>query len=213
MRSLNKAIRITEHVFAELPLMSGMRENELAGWIRREMRKMGAHREAFRAIVASGWRSSLVHGFASHKRIAPKDVVMIDIGAKVDGHHADITRTYFLTKPTAYQKKIYKLVLKAQKAAIKKVKAGVPCREIDKAARDILHKAGFGHYFKHTTGHGVGKKIHESPKISPKNRNKLRAGQIITIEPGVYLKNWGIRIEDMVQVTKKGCRILTRVPK
>ncbi|KAF0133130.1 MAG: Xaa-Pro aminopeptidase [Candidatus Saganbacteria bacterium] len=213
MNSQNKAIQITENVFKKLKLEPGKSELYYARWIKNEMKREGAEKEAFSIIVASGKRSALVHGHASRKKIDPGDVVMLDFGASYKGYKADLTRTYFLNKPTKLQKKIYELVLKAQKAAIKKIKAGVKCKEVDNAARKAIADSGFGKFFVHTTGHGVGKRIHQPPKISMRNNNILLEGQVITIEPGIYLKKWGIRIEDMVKVTKNGCKVLTRVPK
>lgn len=214
MDSQNKAIKIAEEVFRKLRLLPGTTEKEVARWIRRELKLNGAEREAFRIIVASGVRSVKPHAFATNKRLRIGEIVMIDFGALHQGYRSDITRTYFLGKPTPKQRKIYRLVLKAQKAAIKKVKAGILARAVDRAARSVIERAGFGKNFIHSTGHGVGRKVHEPPRISRKSEERLKAGQVITIEPGIYIRGWGgIRIEDMVRVTRTGCKILTRVPK
>ena len=139
---------------------------------------------------------------------------MIDFGALYHGWRSDITRTFLPEKPAARQKKLYAIIKQAQARGIKAVKAGVTCRCVDLAARDYIKERGFGQNFIHTTGHGVGRRIHEQPKISFRNRHKLKAGQVITIEPGIYIKGWGgVRIEDMVLVTKTGCRLLTTSPK
>lgn len=209
----NKAVIIADKTLKSIKITPGQTERGVACSIREQLKKEGADKEAFRIIVASGRRSRKIHGFATGKVIRRKDVVIVDIGALYKGFRSDITRTYILGKPTRLQRKIYRLLLKAQKAALKKVKAGVECREVDTAARSVIRRAGFGNFFKHTTGHGIGRKTHEAPRISRKNRNKLRAGQVITIEPGIYLKNWGMRIEDMVMVTNRGYKLLTKAPK
>ena len=213
MGSQSKAIKIAEEVFRKLRLLPGTTEKVVARAIRHELKLAGAS-EAFRIIVASGIRSMVPHGFATNKRLRPRETVMVDFGALYRGYRSDITRTFFLGKPTAKQRNIYRLVLKAQKAAIKKVKAGVPAKAVDRAARSVIERAGYGKNFIHSTGHGIGRKVHEPPKISRKNEDRLKAGQVITIEPGIYIRGWGgIRIEDMVRVTRTGCKILTRVPK
>ena len=213
MNSQSKAIRIAERVFRELKLRPGVSEKKVAGWIRKKLKEYGARKEAFRIIVASGWRSSKVHGFASRKIIRAGEVVMLDLGALYKGYRSDITRTFILGKPSALQRRVYKLLKRAQQAALLRIKAGMECRLVDQAARRVIEKAGLGRFFRHSTGHGIGHKTHQAPKISRKNRNQLKAGQVITIEPGIYLKKWGMRIEDMVKVTKNGHRLLTRVPK
>ena len=209
----NKAVKIADNTLKSLKIIPGQTERDLACSIRKQLKKEGADREAFKIIVASGKRSGKVHGFATGKIIRRKDVVVVDIGALYKGFRSDITRTYILGKPTRMQKKIYRLLLKAQSSALIKVKAGVECRAVDLAARSVIRKAGFGNFFKHTTGHGIGRKTHEAPRISRKNRNKLKAGQVITIEPGIYFKKWGMRIEDMVMVTNRGYKLLTKAPK
>jgi Xaa-Pro aminopeptidase len=212
--SQSKAIKIAEEVFREIKLLPGMTEKDVARSIRQKLKQKGAQREAFRLIVASGIRSVNPHAFATNKRLRAGEIVKVDMGALYKGYRSDITRTYFLGKPTTKQRKIYLLVLKAQKAAIRKVKAGVLARAVDRAARSVIERAGYGKNFIHSTGHGIGRKVHEPPRISRKSEERLKTGQVITIEPGIYIRGWGgIRIEDMVRVTRGGCRILTRVPK
>ena len=180
----------------------------MAAEIENRLRSLGA-RPAFRIIVASGKRSALPHGYATKKVIRRGDLVVIDFGALYRGFRSDFTRTVVAGKPTARQLKIMAVVKEAQKRAIKKVKAGVRCAEIDRAARGYIEKSGFGKYFVHSTGHGICRKTHEAPKLSRKNRRKVSAGKVITIEPGIYIKGFGgVRIEDMVLVTPQGARIL-----
>ncbi|MFA4905510.1 MAG: M24 family metallopeptidase [Candidatus Margulisiibacteriota bacterium] len=214
MDSQNRAIKIAEEVFRELTLVPGMTEKEVARFIRKKLKEKGAKREAFRIIVASGIRSAKPHAFATNKLLRAGEIVKIDFGALYQGYCSDITRTFFLGTTSVKQRKIYRVVLRAQQAAIRKVKSGVLARAVDKAARTVIERAGYGKYFIHSTGHGCGRKVHELPRISWKSDERLRAGQVITIEPGIYIRGWGgIRIEDMVRVTRTGCKILTRVPK
>ncbi|MBI5701360.1 aminopeptidase P family protein [Candidatus Saganbacteria bacterium] len=211
-----RSIKIAEKVFDQIPefLKPGVTEKYVAQEIRKRLKEHNAKKESFRIIVASGLRSSLIHGFATEKVIKKNEIVMFDFGALYKDYRSDITRTYFLGKPTKKHKFIFNLLLKAQAAAIKKVKAGAVCKDVDNAARSIIEKAGYRKYFRHSTGHGVRYKTHELPRINGKNPNKLKAGQVVTIEPGIYLGKWGgMRIEDMVLVLKNGCKILTRPPK
>lgn len=205
-----KAIHIVNRICGLLKVKGGQTEKDIACWIRRELKKFGA-KPAFRVIVASGKRSAIPHGYATTKRVRKGDLVVVDFGALYNGFRSDITRTFVIGKPTARQRRIYSIVKEAQRSAIKSVREGRECREVDGAARNYIKRQHLGRYFIHTTGHGIGTRVHQGPKISNKNRNRLKAGQVITIEPGIYIKDWGgVRIEDMVLVTKKGCKILTR---
>ena len=208
-----QAVWIAEAILDRLVFRVGEKENDVAWRIESLLKGFGA-KPAFKTIVASGKRSAKPHGYATNKIIKAGEPVMIDFGALYHGWRSDLTRTFLPEKPTSRQKKIYTIVKQAQALAIKAVKAGVTCRSVDLAARDYIKGKGFGQFFVHTTGHGVGRKVHESPKISARNRRKLQVGQVITIEPGIYIKGWGgVRIEDMVLVTRTGCRLLTTVPK
>jgi Xaa-Pro aminopeptidase len=198
---------------AGLRVPAGPSEMEIACRINAWLKRLGA-RPAFRIIVASGKRSAIPHGYATQRNIRQGDLVVIDFGALYNGYRSDITRTFIAGKASPRQKKIYQIVREAQKKAIKAVRPGGVCREVDRAARSYIEKQGFGKYFIHNTGHGIGKRVHQAPKISRKNARRLKAGMVITIEPGIYIKGWGgVRIEDMVLVTKRSCRILTRAKK
>ena len=211
--SQKNAIRIADKVLKALTIQPGQKEKDVADGIKSLLKKFRAN-PAFRIIVASGKRSAIPHGFATEKKIQPGDLVVIDFGALYNGYCSDITRTFVVGKPTLQQMKVYRIVREAQKRAVKAVRAGKACFEIDRAARQHIEDQGFGKYFIHNTGHGIGKKVHQAPKISKKNRRRLRKGMVITIEPGIYIKGWGgVRIEDMVLVTDKGCRVLTRAKK
>lgn len=209
-KSQFKAIAIADKVFSLLRIEAGQSEKEVAQQITFLLRKFKS-RPSFRIIVASGKRAAKPHGFATNKKIRKGELVVIDFGAVYNGYRSDITRTIVMGKPSTKQKKIYRIVQQAQKRAIQAVKANRLCCEVDQAAREYIEKQGFGKYFKHSTGHGIGKKVHQAPKISKRNRRRLRQGQVITIEPGIYIKGWGgVRLEDTVIVTKKGCRILSK---
>ena len=142
------------------------------------------------------------------------DFVTMDFGAVYNGYHSDMTRTVAVGEPTEKQKEIYSVVLKAQKAALSVLKAGVPCSEADKAARDVIEAAGYKEFFGHGTGHGVGIEIHEAPTLSPRSKADLGEGNVVTIEPGIYIPNeFGVRIEDMALITKDGFVNLTSCEK
>ncbi len=192
-------------------LKPGLKEKEVAVRIRELIKKEGGERTPFRIIVASGVRSALPHGRASNKVIHRGELIIIDFGAIYKGFCSDITRTVVIGKPTRWQEKIYKAVREAQKKALAKVKGGVAAREVDRAARSFIEREGFGKFFKHGTGHGIGKRVHEKPRISKRSKEILKSGQVITIEPGIYVRGQGgVRIEDMVLVRERGYKLLTK---
>jgi len=214
---LKKAASIADAAFAHILsyLKPGVLERDIAMELEFIMRKLGSQRNAFDIIVASGARSALPHGVASDKPLAVGDVVTLDFGAVYQGYHSDITRTVFLGKASQKQRDLYGLVLEAQLAGINSVKAGRHCHEVDAVAREIIARAGYGDYFGHGLGHGVGLVIHEEPRLSPSNPDlMLQPNMVVTVEPGVYLPEFGgVRIEDMVRVTSTGCEVLTASPK
>ena len=216
-----KAIEIACRVMKNLKIRAGQTEKEISNWIKHELSSAGA-KPAFPIIVGAGLNSVDPHARPGNKRIRNGEQVVVDLGAKYQGQCSDLTRTFFVGQPTAKYRHLYQIIKIAQQKAIKAVKAGVLCREIDITAREYLKRYCYkmchisekkcpGDCFIHTTGHGVGIKIHQAPRISMKSRQKFKAGMVITIEPGLYVKGWGgVRIEDMVLVTKNGCRLLTR---
>lgn len=174
------------------------------------MRGLGANGVSFDFIVVSGKNSSLPHGVPTDKKIEKGDFVTMDFGGIVGGYCSDMTRTVAVGSVTDEQKKVYQTTLKAQLAAIDAIKAGAVCGDIDKIARDIIYDAGYKGCFGHALGHSVGIDVHESPNLSPNNKAVLKVGNIVTVEPGIYLENkFGVRIEDMVYVTEDGCINLT----
>lgn len=214
--SLKKAAQITTESLKEVleNLTHGVRELDIATEIAYTMRKKGAQKEAFDLIVVSGHRGSLPHGKPSEKKINEGELITLDIGAYFQNYNSDITRTILLGKENEKQKEIFSLVLEAQEEALKALKPGVKAKDIDSLARKFIENRGYGQYFGHNLGHGVGLDIHELPGISFNNETILLPGMVITIEPGIYLPDiGGVRIEDTVLITEEGSEILTWFPK
>ncbi|MEM4402523.1 MAG: M24 family metallopeptidase, partial [Candidatus Caldarchaeum sp.] len=178
------------------------------------IRTHGGDGLAFESIVATGATTAMPHYEPQDREVQKGDFVLFDMGAKVDHYCADLTRTVVVGRATAEQKKIYKIVLEAQERAIKNLRAGLTSKQADAPARETIAKAGYKKNFGHGTGHGLGLDVHESPRLSPLGKDKLQAGNVVTIEPGIYLPGWGgVRIEDVAVVEEKGCRVLTKAPK
>jgi Xaa-Pro aminopeptidase len=222
---IRSAINLASKVFdAVVPeIVPGVLESALAAEIEYMSKRLGAEGMSFETIVAAGKRSALPHGRASNAPVAAKGFVIFDFGVIVNGYCSDMTRTVHVGRTGKRAERVYNAVLEAQLAGIKAVKAGVETSQVDQAARKVLENAGLGGYFTHSTGHGVGLEIHESPGLRKKPKavgtkkvkaDRLEAGMVITIEPGVYIPGWGgVRIEDMVLVTDSGCEVLTPTAK
>lgn len=195
-------------------LRPGVSELEVAAELEYQMKKAGAEDLGFNTIIASGLNSSMPHAIPGKKKLEAGDFVTMDFGCKYEGYCSDMTRTVVLGKANDKQKEIYNVVLEAQLAGLASVKAGKTGKEVDKVARDIITKAGYGEYFGHSLGHSVGLFIHEKPGLAPSDETVLQAGMIETVEPGIYVPGFGgVRIEDMVLVTEEGCRNLASSPK
>ena len=191
-------------------LRPGLKEMEVAATLEHRARLAGAEAMSFETIVASGERSALPHGRASAAKLPRRGFVTLDFGVVLDGYMSDMTRTIHLGRSQSGEQDVYHSVLEAQQAAVAAVAPGVTAGEIDEAARSVLRRDGLDKYFTHSTGHGVGLEIHEGPRLAAKQTQKLEAGMVITIEPGVYIPGkFGLRIEDMVLVTKTGGEVLT----
>jgi Xaa-Pro aminopeptidase len=192
----------------------GIKEQDLAADLEHRMRRLGAEKPSFETIVAGGLRGALPHAQPTAARLDSGSLVVVDMGAFQDGYASDMTRMLFLGAPGPKVKRIYKAVLEAQLAAIDAVRAGVSTAHVDRQARRVLKGYGLDAAFVHSTGHGLGLEIHEPPRIGKRDKGKLEAGMAVTIEPGVYLEGFGgIRIEDTIEVTSSGCRILTPTSK
>ena len=210
-----KAIKIAGSIAAKALaqilhiIKPGITESELAGVLDLQIRKLGST-NSFETIVAFGPNASVAHHQPTLRKLRKNDTVLIDFGAKYKGYCSDITRCFIVGKPTDLYRKAYDAVEKAQAAAIKAVKAGVTIQKLDSVARDVIRESGLPVYG-HGTGHGLGIEIHESPFLKPETKGVLEAGQVVTIEPGVYMPGkLGVRIEDDILVTETGCKILTK---
>lgn len=195
-------------------LKPGITEREVGAEIEYQMRKGGASGAAFESIVAFGERSALPHARPTGKRLGKNELVVLDLGAILAHYCSDITRTVYVGRAPARVKKWYGAVLEAQTAAIASVRAGVPCGDVDAAARQVLARYKLDGYFTHSTGHGLGLEVHEDPRLARGQRARLEPGFVVTIEPGVYVPGTGgIRIEDDVAVHDGKTEVLTRVPR
>lgn len=193
---------------------TGMRESELAAEIDFQMRRLGASGTAFETIVATGAHSALPHARPGETRIETNQLLLIDMGASRQGYTSDMTRTVFVGKDSPVWRKRYKAVLEAQLASIAAIRDGVKSVKVDAAGRQVLKRYGLDKQFTHSTGHGLGLEIHEAPRLGKRDKNVLRAGMVVTVEPGIYLEGQGgIRIEDTVLVTATGCEVLTPTSK
>ncbi|HET6833296.1 MAG TPA: Xaa-Pro peptidase family protein [Acidimicrobiales bacterium] len=195
-------------------LVEGATEAEVALELEWQMRHLGAEGPSFETIVASGPNAAMPHHRAGARRIVEGDLVVLDFGALVDGYHSDMTRTLMIGEPSDTQSRMYEVVREAQAAGVAAVKAGAEAKSVDDACRSIIRDAGWDEAFLHATGHGVGLDIHEPPRVARTTDAMLADGQVVTVEPGVYLaEHGGVRIEDTVVVTSEGCRTLTLAPK
>ena len=192
----------------------GLAEFEVAAELEHQARLLGAEAMSFETIVAAGTRSALPHGRATAAKLPRRGFVTLDFGVILNGYCSDMTRTVHLGKPKANERAAYEAVLEAQEAGVAAVASGVSCAEVDEAARSVLRREGLAEAFSHSTGHGLGLEIHEPPRIGAEETARLLPGMVITIEPGIYLaERFGIRIEDMVAVTRNGGQVLTPAPK
>lgn len=213
---IKKAIDITDKAFNKILelIKPGISEKDVSAELTYVQKKLGAEKDAFDPIVASGWRSSLPHGIASNKKLEKGDPVTLDFGCVFEGFCSDMTRTIFLGQPSEELKKIYNIVFDAQKLAIEKAKPDISSKELDSASRNFISDRGYGDYFGHGLGHGLGIEVHEMPGINQRTDYILKNDSVITIEPGIYVPGaGGVRIEDDILLDENGCTVLNSSPK
>ncbi len=213
---LKGALGVAEEAFEKVlkDIRPGLTEKQIANKLEFNMKEAGAEGAAFNTICVVGERASQPHAAPSDVRTRPGSSILIDWGARWRLYNSDLTRVVFLNRITSQAKKIYQIVKRAQSLAIQKIREGVQAREVDLAARNYIESQGYGKNFGHGLGHGIGLEVHESPRLYKTNRKPLKAGMVITVEPGIYLPHWGgVRIEDIVLVKREGCEVLSHTPK
>ncbi len=215
LRAMREAARLADGVYEALRErgMAGRMEAEVAQWLENELRER-AEGPSFPVIVAAAENGALPHATPRDAEIPAGTLVVVDMGALFDGYCSDCTRTFATGPLDGRATEVYELVLSAQEAAVEAVRAGAGCADVDAVARDLIDAAGHGAHFGHGLGHGVGLEVHEEPRLTKSAEGSLEAGNLVTVEPGVYLPGeLGVRIEDLVAVTDDGCEILTGFPK
>jgi len=191
----------------------GVTELAISSQIEQTIKECGGESVPF-CLVLSGANSALPHGETSNRKVSAKDVVLMDVGAVYEGYNGDLTRTIFVGEATKKEKEIYDVVAQAQEAAINRVKPGIKAEEVDAAARKVIEITGYGKYFTHRTGHGLGLEVHEEPYIVQGNKTMLRPGMAFTIEPGIYFfEKFGVRIEDNIAVSQTKGKMLSHISK
>ncbi len=215
IEAIREAVHITDSIYAEAVhrIKAGVTEKQIANFLVSRYRE-SADGEAYSPIVAGGPNSALPHAVPSDRPFESGDFIVIDAAAKVSGYHADMTRTPVLEEATDKHYEIYEIVNGAQQAGLDAAKPGVSCKDMDSATRDWISERGYGKYYNHSTGHGIGLEIHTQPRLSQLSQQVLEEGNLVTVEPGIYLPGWGgVRIEDDILITKTGCEILNKTTK
>ncbi len=214
--SIHRAQQISEQALQEIlpSIVPGKSEREIALELEFATRRLGSEGASFDFIAVAGKNASSPHGVPSEHKVQQGELLTLDFGSIVDGYHGDMTRTFAVGQPDELSREIYEVVLEAQLAALNVIGEGVPCAEVDRAARDVITKAGYGDAFGHGTGHSVGLAVHESPSFSQKSQEVCRAGMVLSVEPGIYIPGkTGCRIEDLVLITQDGHKNLNAFAK
>lgn len=213
---IKQAVAITDRVFDKIlsVLRPGISERDVAAEIGYLHKKLGAEGDGFEAIVASGERGAFPHARASGKKLRKGELVTLDFGCRYKGYHSDLTRTVAIGKPSIRAKSVYQAVLGAQLKAIDAARAGLKAKDLDAVARRAIRKSSYGKYFIHSLGHGLGLQVHEAPRLSVASKELLQAGNVVTIEPGIYIPEFGgVRIEDDVVIRNGHCEVLNKSSK
>ncbi len=216
IEAIRRSVEVCDRAYLETvkQIRVGISEREIAAELEYRMRRLGAERPAFETIVAAGARSALPHAQPTGSRVRADQLVLVDMGASLEGYASDMTRMSHTGRPTSATKRLYAAVLEAQLAALDAVRPGATCAGVNRAARKMLQRHGYAEFFVHSTGHGLGLEIHEAPRIGRRVKEALEQNMVITIEPGAYIPGrGGVRIEDTVLVTARGAEVLTAVPK
>lgn len=211
--AVRRSLFITEGAFQAVQkiLRPGKTEKEIAWQVKQWIHQKGGDDLAFEPIVASGPNAALPHAEPTEREVKKGEPILFDLGSKWQGYCSDLSRTVFLGPPTDRFKEVYSLVRQAQIRAERGIRAGITTADADALARSVIEKGGYGQYFKHSLGHGVGLATHELPSLSPVKPAPLNTGMVVTIEPGIYLPGWGgVRLEDMVVIQKKGVKVLNQ---
>ena len=216
VEAIRRAIQLSERALAQTlrQVEPGMSEREILGLLENELTAVGTQGLSFSPLVLVGERAALPHGNSGARELGQDETLLIDFGGLWNGYPADITRTFCLGEPSDQLRELYDLVLRANRAAIAAAGPGVPCQEVDRAARDVITEAGYGEYFIHRLGHGLGMDVHELPQMANGVEATLEEGMVFTVEPGVYLSGEvGVRVEDICLVTSDGVEVLTSFPR
>ena len=216
VEALRRAIQLSERALSRTlqQVETGMSESEIAALLEKELSAAGSDGNSFAPLVLVGERGALPHGNSGARELGPNDGLLIDFGGISHGYPADITRTFCLGEPSAKLRELYEIVLRANRAAIAAAGPGVPCEDVDEAARAVISEAGYGEYFIHRLGHGLGLDVHELPQMAAGVSAPLEEGMVFTVEPGIYLPGEaGVRIEDICLVTADGVEVLTSFPR
>ena len=216
LEQIRRSVALNSRVFQETValLRPGLTEQEVAAELEYRMRRCGAQQAAFETIVAGGPRSAWPHARPSSRPLGKKEFLLLDHGAILANYASDMTRTVYLGTANRRAQALYRVVKEAQERAIAAVRTGASCSAVDRAARQYIAGCGYGEHFPHSTGHGLGIQVHEMPGIAAREKTRLPAGAVITIEPGVYVPGYGgVRIEDVVVVRNQGAEVLTPTPK
>ena len=217
IKIIKKAVKIACKSLSELAkkLKPGLTEDDIEWELLKIVRKNGADGFSFPPIITFGSARADIHHQRESNKLKAGEPILIDFGIIYQGYITDMTRVFYQKKPNSFEQKIYTTVLEASQAAIKAVKVGMKFADLDKVARDVIEKAGFGKYFTHSTGHGTGLEVHEAPAVAAKSKERIQPGMVFTIEPGIYVPGkGGVRIEDMVYISEKGkVEVLTKMMK